>query len=124
LHSILILPILQILKVNFTKWLKKSPATAKYQTSQKKQQQSDQAKGEGEQVDPAEVARREMEKAQTIHEYRYFYSMDLLRVPEFCFENKNEQGMLKPKEEAALTDYLAAKEEEVEKRKAEEEAAA
>lgn len=45
-------------------------------------------------------------------------------MPEFCFENKIEQGMLKPKEEAALTDYLAAKEEEIEKRKAEEEAAA
>lgn len=65
-----------------------------------------------------------MEKAQTIHEYRYFYPKELLQVPEFCFENKIEQGTLKPKEEAALTDYLAAKEEEIEKRKAEEEAAA
>ena len=32
--------------------------------------------------------------------------------------------MLKPKEEAALTDYLAAKEEALEKKRAEEEAAA
>jgi hypothetical protein len=65
-----------------------------------------------------------MEKSLTIHEFKYFYSTDLLKVPEYCFENKIEQGAMKPKDEAALTDYLAAKEEEIEKRRAEDEAAA
>ena len=106
------------------KWLKKSPATAKYQTSQKKQQQKEQAKADGDDVDPVEAAKKELEKEFTIHEYRYFYPADLLKIPEFSFENKIEKGMLKPKDEAALTDYLAAKEEEIERKKAEEEATA
>ena len=45
-------------------------------------------------------------------------------MPEYCFENKIDQGMLKPKEEAALVDYLSSKEEAIDKEKAEQEAAA
>ena len=65
-----------------------------------------------------------MEKQLTIHEFKYFYPADFMEVPEFCFENKIEQGTLKPKEEQAIVEYLNAKEEAEEKKKADEEAAA
>ena len=42
-----------------------------------------------------------MEKEQTIHEFKYFYPAEFLQFPEYRFENKIDQGTLKPKEEAA-----------------------
>lgn len=31
-----------------------------------------------------------MEKEQTIHEFKYFYPAEFLKLPEYCFENKIE----------------------------------
>ena len=101
-----------ITKVNFAHWLKKSPAQPKYQSSQKKKnvQQSD--------ADQAVDKGEEANKDQVLHQFKYFYSEDLMCVPEYLFEDKITQ--IKPKEVKMLEEYLEEKEAEDARRKAEE----
>ena len=53
--------------------------------------------------------------------HQYFYSSELLHVPEYCYENKID--VIKPKDRALIIEYLEKKEEE-EKKKASEAAEA
>ena len=110
------LPVLEtrnlgIIKVNFFDWLKKSPENSTYSSSQKKADKAAQA-----------AANTQSTSADTLHNYFFFYSTDMLMVPEFTFDNKNDR--FKDKDTEFMVEHLVERETEEAKIKAQKEAEA
>lgn len=85
-----------IAKINLLDWLKKSPVgPIDYAATLKKKKQA-------QQVETAELS--EKDDPHVFHKYVYFYSDDILKLPEFKFQNKVDT--LKRKNVEALVEYL------------------
>ena len=99
-----------ILKINLLDWLKKSPVEPSYSASQKKSKKSGTAAASD--VDP-----------MLKHDHYHLFPLHLLSNPEFRFENKLDS--LRPKDKAALVEYLEMQEKaEADAKEAAEKAAA